>query len=294
MQAFPLTKEAVWYGEIRFSPDGRRLALNGKPFGLLDPTSGSVTELPLGDYRAGFAFTRGGAAVAYLPGGKVIREHDLATGREREWAVRDGHPLSIAASPGGETLYMSISGPRYGESASIRVLGAEDMEERATFGTVADDLRALRTSADGRWIGATSYQRVRAWRIDGEAWPARASVCATPKAGASGFALSANGNYLAIVTSRGLEVWYTVGHVRGVDSGKHRRGVTAVACSPVKPLIATGDNAGHVFFWDHAGDVLTRYDWGLGEVYGLAFAPDGLRCAAVDVSGKVVIWDVDA
>jgi WD40 repeat protein len=293
MQAFQLTKEAVWYGEVRFSPNGRWLALNGKPFGLLDPTSGSVTELPLSDYRAGFAFTRSGSAIAYLPGRKVLREHDLATGREREWAVRDGHPLSVAASPGGETLYMSVSGPSYGESASIRVLGAEGMEGRATFGTVADDLRALRVSADGRWIGATSYHRVRAWHLDGEKWPSRASVCATPKAGASNFALSANGARLAIVTSRGLEVWDTATGKRAVDSGKHRRRVTAVACSPMKPLIATADNAGNVFLWDHAGNVLTRYAWGLGEVRSLAFAPDGLRCAAAG-SGKVVIWDVDA
>jgi hypothetical protein len=26
MQAFQLTKEAVWYGEVRFSPDGLRCA----------------------------------------------------------------------------------------------------------------------------------------------------------------------------------------------------------------------------------------------------------------------------
>jgi hypothetical protein len=40
--------------------------------------------------------------------------------------------------------------------------------------------------------------------------------------------------------------------------------------------------------------VLARFDWGLGEVDAMCFAPDGLRCAAVDRNGKVVVWDVDA
>jgi hypothetical protein len=58
-------------------------------------------------------------------------------------------------------------------------------------------------------------------------------------------------------------------------------------------MFATGDTGGQVFLWDHTGRVLTRYDWGLGEVYAMCFAPDGLRCAAIDRAGKVVVWDVD-
>lgn len=45
--------------------------------------------------------------------------------------------------------------------------------------------------------------------------------------------------------------------------------------------------------WDVAtGRQLAGYDWGQGEVYDLAFAPDGLTAAAA-CARAVVVWDVD-
>ena len=35
------------------------------------------------------------------------------------------------------------------------------------------------------------------------------------------------------------------------------------------------------------------FDWGLGPVTALAFAPDGLLCAAGDAAGQIAVWDVD-
>jgi len=49
-----------------------------------------------------------------------------------------------------------------------------------------------------------------------------------------------------------------------------------------------------VFYWDAKGNVTRRFEWGLEKIAVLRFSPDGLRCAAADVTGKVVIWDVDA
>src|SRR6266511_1364340 len=108
MQVFQLTEKAIWYGEMSFSPDGRWLGLSGKPFTLVDTTQGrKPEELPLGDFRRGFAFVRGGAAIAYLPGGTLLREYELTTQQVRECEVQNGHPLSIASDPSGETLYLS-------------------------------------------------------------------------------------------------------------------------------------------------------------------------------------------
>jgi WD40 repeat protein len=294
MQTFQLTREAIWYGQMSFSPDGRWLALSGKPFHLLDTTGQEQPAiLPLGQFRRGFVYVRGGTAIAYLPDARLLCEYDLTTRQERQCQIEDGYAESIAADPSGETLFLSVSRVRYGDKKVIRVMGARDFKTRGKFGAVSDDLRVLTPSADGQWIGATSYHRVRAWRVGGDKLPARAAICATPKSGARGFALSADGGHLAVVSSSGLEIWDTQTGKRVAFSGKHRRTVTAVACCPTKPVLVTGDGAGQVFLWDHTGRVLTRFDWKLSEVRALCFAPDGLRCAAVDPSGKVVVWDVD-
>src|SRR5262249_35499950 len=123
--------------------------------------------------------------------------------------------------------------------------------------------------------------------------PNSARVQIRPQHSVNAFALNSDGSQLAAAESTALSVWNTLTGEEVFRSGKHRRKVLAVACNPTKPILATGDNAGQIFLWDYAGNVLTRYDWKLGEIYGLTFAPDGLRGAAVDQNGKVVIWDVD-
>ena len=150
----------------------------------------------------------------------------------------------------------------------------------------------LVVSADGKWLAGKSNQTLRVWNVGGPEVPARALRFVKTKSLVYDFALSADGLHLVGVGSTGLSIWKTSGG-GFIHSGKHRRTVKAVACSPTKPMLVTGDNAGQVFLWDYSGNILTGYDWQLGEVCGLCFAPDGLRCAVVDKTGKVVIWDVD-
>ena len=38
---------------------------------------------------------------------------------------------------------------------------------------------------------------------------------------------------------------------------------------------------------------MRTYDWQIGPVNSLTFAPDGMTCAAGGESGEVVIWDVE-
>src|SRR5262245_42565192 len=126
MQVFQLTKEALWYKSIRFSPDGRWLALNGKPFMLLDTTGQKPpAELPLGDFRNGFAFTRGGTAIAYLPEAQRLSEYNLVTRRVSEHKITDGYVTGLAADKDGETLYLIFHGLR-GAPYMIRILRVRD------------------------------------------------------------------------------------------------------------------------------------------------------------------------
>src|SRR5262245_36178899 len=149
MQTFQLTTEAIWYGEMSFSPDGRWLGLSGQPFVLLDTTGrDEPKQLPLGAFRRGFTFVRGGSALAYLANSQLLCEYELATRKKRQRKIEDGYAKGIAAGPGGETFYLSVSGPRYRGPTAIRVISASDLKVRAQFGAVSDDLEALGLSAD--------------------------------------------------------------------------------------------------------------------------------------------------
>lgn len=58
-------------------------------------------------------------------------------------------------------------------------------------------------------------------------------------------------------------------------------------------LVAAMDN-GTVCFWDtNTGAAGPVFKWGVGGVWSVALAPDGLTCAAAGSKGRVVIWDVE-
>ena len=53
-------------------------------------------------------------------------------------------------------------------------------------------------------------------------------------------------------------------------------------------------DTGHTRTFDAlTGAVRKELRWGKKPLYCVAFAPDGLTCAAGCASGRVVIWDTD-
>ncbi len=75
------------------------------------------------------------------------------------------------------------------------------------------------------------------------------------------------------------------------SSPKH---FTAAAFSPNGKLLATTSNDTTVTLWDTATwQPIRQYAWEIGRLRAVAFAPDGLTCAAGSDTGKVVLFDVD-
>jgi WD40 repeat protein len=73
-----------------------------------------------------------------------------------------------------------------------------------------------------------------------------------------------------------------------------RQDVTAAAFSPNGKLLATTSNDTTVTMWDTATwQPIRQYGWEIGRLRAVAFAPDGLTCAAGSDTGKVVLFDVD-
>jgi WD40 repeat protein len=105
--------------------------------------------------------------------------------------------------------------------------------------------------------------------------------------------LSPDGNSFAV--ARLSRLW-----VYDIPSRSRRHELTsranfrALAFHPDSRLLASNDADSTVAFWDATtGERLKQFDWNIGPVTALAFAPDGLTCAAGGYQ-SFVVWDVDA
>ena len=59
-------------------------------------------------------------------------------------------------------------------------------------------------------------------------------------------------------------------------------------------FVLAGGTDGSVRLWDvETGQQRSAYDWKVGKIRAVAFAPDGMRAAAAG-DKDIVVWDVDA
>ena len=98
---------------------------------------------------------------------------------------------------------------------------------------------------------------------------------------------------LVVTRAGGTVVVWDVASGEEVASLGGPRPLTDCAFTPDGRTLFTSSTDGTVCRWD-AGDfaLADRLSWGLGPLYSVAVAPDGLTAAAGGDAGRVVVWDV--
>jgi WD40 repeat protein len=122
------------------------------------------------------------------------------------------------------------------------------------------------------------------------AWSAGRPVGLPCRTEACSLAFSAQGDRLAAAVGREVYHWVLSAREAPVILKGHKRAVRSVAFSPVGDLLASGGLDGNVILWDVLQrSTRARFDWEIGGVYGVAFAPDGMTLAVAGGKGIVVV-----
>jgi WD40 repeat protein len=103
-----------------------------------------------------------------------------------------------------------------------------------------------------------------------------------------------NGRTLAAACENYLTVWELPAEKPVFECQGGKRHFQGIAFTPDGRLLAATHNDRSVRLWDTRDwSERAAFDWGIGEVTCIAFAPDGMRAAAGGRTGRIVIWDVD-
>ncbi|MBU6335628.1 MAG: hypothetical protein KGS47_14675 [Chloroflexi bacterium] len=291
-----LTPDGVtryWTTGVRFSPDGRTIAVGSTDgtVSLLDAASGATRQTLRG--HTNWVVIRG---LEFTPDGATLYSAGL-DGTIRRWAVADGsaagvleqHQMgvfSIALAPDGQ-----------------RLVSASDQEGRVLLWSTADDsivgsalvgqglITGIVFSPDSRAVVLTGYNGVLQLRIlaDGS----NSLLPGSPVA-SQPFAFLPNGRFIALDEQGRVAVIDIANQQSGLLSGAPGTPLS-VAASPTGALVAVGDSGGAVTVWNQTGpqgQTLPAND--LGAVTLLAFSGDGRYLAAVGPAAnpRIALYDV--
>jgi hypothetical protein len=303
MRTFKL-KKCKRVSQLRFAPDSRRLVAVGASQAFIVETAVTVdvaTGAELG--RAAMLGTCGVVTPdlsRYVVGGA----HEFGEGLPLQWTdpldPREWNPLvasrtrfpdvqGVACDSTGARLAVAVMLRR--EQSVVAVLGfggenPHDIRARGTPTVVAFNHDATRVAAAGGPEGEplVAVHEVGTGRevIGFEPGGTRTTCLAFLPDGR-----------LAAGSGRKVFVYPPDGDRPQFTLGGHKGQINALAVGPDGRLVSASHD-GAIRVWDAtSGEQVKVFDWQIGPVTAVAFAPDGLTCAAAGKAGQLVIWDVD-
>jgi WD40 repeat protein len=306
MQRFEKIKSPIT--SLAWAPDGGELVAtyrNGLMIGRCDTRRGTFRRWhPYIDHAV--------SCVAFSPNGKwlavgsiagMVLPYDVATSNY-DSEFHAGEPVLGRKVP----VYGLAWAPRTKNLLATASIGLHVWDTDSEDGDVSlakeGTYVALAWSADESWIAGLDADRaiLEVHRLNDRLTWAYEVFATDIVSKSPSLSIAPGGTREKITlaaTGGGSVVVYTVERERGFTSRRklegYEREATQVAFQPGGSLLLTAGSDGTVRYWDpqHWRE-LKRYDWEIGRVQVLAFAPDGMRCAAGGNRGSIVIWDVDA
>lgn len=276
---------------VTFAPDGRHLASWG-----LDGTI-RLWDLESGD------------EVAQKPG-RTVSLCFLDEGKQLAWGGQYGVRVWDIAADTVREYPQSGVGPMvsFGRSLTCTATGLQtlDLTTGAWSGWHESDVcRSLALTSEGHTLATGSFRhlpgaRSRTWRYEHGVilWDVvtrtETARLLGPTQEIGDLAFSPDGRSLAVCSGPTLWVWDVPGRKPLATKKIDNLHFKSVAFSPDGRWLATARNDATVRLFSTADwSEGPAYDWQLGKVVSVAFAPDGMRAAAGGSKGKIVVWDVD-
>jgi hypothetical protein len=298
---------------IRFAPDGRSLQAFGtrrsrKHYGGI--LAGRMLEFsdPSADFRACYDYARGDLvaqsddglwrAVAFrgidVANVVIIRPGEDSRRQPRRQPPNIEDAVCLAFVPFGPLLGIGFANSvRRGHKAHIQhgvcIWNIEKRREHWRFATKARPGEVV-FSPDARHVAVSHARGSAVWLFD---HAARTAIGELACRNHQRLAFSGRGNFLA-AAGTSLIVWSAGDWKRHLLLRGQDEDLPGLAFSPDEHLLTVARSDGPVEFYDvPTGRLLRSYNWNIGRLSAVAFAPDGLTCAVAGAEGRIVVWDVD-
>jgi WD40 repeat protein len=291
-------------GQVRFSPDGRFLAV-ASPVGIYlydvqtPPqvrfiekalTVKSVAQMRLieaGDWVKSVAFSPDGATMALGANNGAVRLRRVADGALLRTLQGNAKAVtSLAFSPDGATMAAGS------EDKTVRLWRVSDGAPLCWLEGHVAEVSSVAFSPDGAMLASASHENgVRLWRTsDG----ALLRMTEAPSSSVVSAAFSPDGTTVAGASSDKM-VW-----LWRVNDGAlvrklvgHTDSVTSVAFSPDGKILASGSSDKTVRLWRvHDGSLLHTLEGHTDLVLGVAFSPNGKVLASGSRDKTIRLWRV--